>query len=164
MAEVQLNHVSIHADDIEESAEFYHELFDMERVPAPNFSVEVYWLRCGDKQIHLFDRDVPAPQYHHIGLQVDDFEEVYYRAKEMGIIDDWAQNEDATGLYGLPDGSVQMYIRDPADNMIEIDWPDASTLNPEIQEEIIDRSDLTPQDGEAADATLFFDRQFWYND
>ena len=93
MVETQLNHVSIHADDIEESAEFYHELFGMERVPSPNFEVEVYWLRCGDLQIHLFDRDVPAPQFHHIGLEVDDFEEVYHRAKEMDILDDGAQQE-----------------------------------------------------------------------
>jgi hypothetical protein len=136
----------------------------MERVPAPNFDVEVYWLKCGDRQIHLFDRDVPAPTYHHIGLHVDDFEEVYYNAKEMGIIADWSDNEDATGLYGLPDGSVQMYIRDPAGNMLEIDWPDASTLDEEIRAEIVDRSDLTSQEGVAADATLFLDRQFWYND
>lgn len=164
MVETQLNHVSIHADDIEESAEFYHELFDMERVPSPNFEVEVYWLRCGDLQIHLFHRDVPAPQFHHIGLQVDDFEEVYHRAKEMDILDDWAQQDGRSGLYGLPDGGVQMYVRDPAGNMVEIAWPDASTLDPEIRDEILDREELTPQDGEAAEATLFFKRRFWYND
>lgn len=158
MVETQLNHVSIHADDIEESAEFYHELFEVERVSSPNFEVEVYWLRCGDLQIHLFDRDVPAPQFHHIGLEVDDFEEVYHRAKEMDILDDWAQQDGRSGLYGLPDGSVQMYVRDPAGNMVEIDWPDASTLDPEIRDEILDREELTPQDGEAAEATLFFDR------
>ena len=164
MAGVDLNHVSVHADDIEESAEFYHDMFDMERVPAPNFEVEVYWLRCGDSQIHLFDRDVPAPKFHHIGLHVDDFEEVYYNAKERGVFDDWAEDKKVPGIYGLPDGGVQMYIRDPSDNMIEIDWPDASSLDEEIQAEIVDRDELIPQDGEAADATLFFDREFWYND
>jgi catechol 2,3-dioxygenase-like lactoylglutathione lyase family enzyme len=164
MTNVKLNHVSIHAEDIQESAEFYHDLFDMERVPAPNFDVEVYWLRCGDKQIHLFNRDVPAPQFHHIGLQVDDFEEVFYRAEEMGIFDDWAQDKNPPGIYGLPDGGVQMYIRDPSGNMVEIDWPDASSLDEEIREQIVDRSELVSQDDVADDATLFFDRQFWYSD
>src|SRR3712207_6991517 len=32
-------------------------------------------------------------------------------------------------MYELPDGSVQMYIRDPAGNLVELDWPDVSTLD-----------------------------------
>ena len=35
----------------------------------------------------------------------------------------------AGSVYGLPDGAVQLYLRDPAGNMVEVNWPDASTLD-----------------------------------
>ena len=37
------------------------------------------WLEVGDQQLHLFQRDTPAPEFHHIGLDVDDFEAAYTR-------------------------------------------------------------------------------------
>ena len=52
-------------------------------------------------------------------------------------------------------GWVQMYLRDPAGNLIEIDWPDSSTLPPELQAEIPHLEDTVPQTGEAARATLY---------
>jgi hypothetical protein len=62
-------------------------------------------------------------------------------------------------MYELPDGSVQMYLRDPANNLIEIDWPDASTLDPRIREELIPLSATVPQTAEALSATLYLDRR-----
>jgi lactoylglutathione lyase len=32
-------------------------------------------------------------------------------------------------VYQLPDGAVQLYVRDPAGNLVEINWPDATTLD-----------------------------------
>ena len=32
-------------------------------------------------------------------------------------------------LVELPSGQVQLYFRDPADNLIELNWPDADTLD-----------------------------------
>jgi hypothetical protein len=29
----------------------------------------------------------------------------------------------------LPDGAVQLYVRDPVGNMVEVNWPDVSTLD-----------------------------------
>ena len=29
----------------------------------------------------------------------------------------------------LSDGAVQMYIRDPAGNLVELDWPDVNNLD-----------------------------------
>ena len=31
-------------------------------------------------------------------------------------------------VYELPDGAAQLYVRDPAGNLVEINWPDAATL------------------------------------
>jgi hypothetical protein len=62
-------------------------------------------------------------------------------------------------MYELPDGSVQMYLRDPADNLVEIDWPDARALDAQIGEELISSSSTVPQTGDALSATLYLDRR-----
>jgi YD repeat-containing protein len=147
-----LNHVSIAADDLEESGRFYEELFGMERLPTPNFDPPVLWLRLGEQQLHLFERDTDAPRYHHLALNVDDFERVYLRAKEGGLLD----GETFGGaVREHPAGWVQMYIRDPAGNLVEIDWPDASTLDRSVVTGIRRLDEDLPQTGEALHATLF---------
>src|SRR6187431_2330415 len=103
------NHVSIHARNLEESVRFYVEVLGMEPIPTYNFAFPVQYLRLGDLQLHLFERDSDAPRFHHIGINVDDFEGAYLRAKELGILERESFFED---MYELPDGSVQMYLRD----------------------------------------------------
>lgn len=146
------NHVSISAKNLEESARFYTEIFGLEEIPTPNFSFPVRWMRLGDLQLHLFERDTEAPTYHHIGINVDDFEAAYAKAAELGIHDAEAFYSD---IYELPDGSVQMYIRDPAGNLVEIDWPDVFTLDRSILPEFKKLDDDVPQTGEALRATLY---------
>jgi catechol 2,3-dioxygenase-like lactoylglutathione lyase family enzyme len=153
MGALRVNHVSIHANDLEESARFYEELFGMHRVPTAAFSQPVLWLALGDQQLHLFQRDdVEAPRAHHVAIDVDDFEAVYREAKRRGALDGetWAER----ARYH-PAGWVQMYIRDPAGNLVEVDWPDVSTLDPELVAELAQLEDTVPQEGEARDATLY---------
>lgn len=119
-------HVSVHAYDLEESASFYTELFGMNEIPAPDFPFPVCWLRVGDLQLHLFQSDAPAPSGHHFGLDIDDFEAVYEKARKLGVIDD---SEYFSKVYELPDGAVQLYLRDPAGNMVEVNWPDVRMLD-----------------------------------
>ena len=108
MTAISINHVSIHAQDLETSAAFYEQLFAMERIPTPTFAFPVAWLRLGRQQLHLFVRsDAQPPQFHHVGLNVDDFDAVYWRAREQRLRDDSAF---FSGMYKLPDGSVQMYL------------------------------------------------------
>jgi catechol 2,3-dioxygenase-like lactoylglutathione lyase family enzyme len=157
VAAISINHVSIHARDVDESTAFYEQLFGMQRIPTPTFAFPVQWLRLGPQQLHLFVRsEVPAPRFHHLGVNVDDFEAVYWRAREHGLQD---ASAFFSGMYELPDGSVQMYLRDPADNLVEIDWPDAGTLDPRIRADLIALSATVPQTGEALNATLYLDRR-----
>ena len=157
MTATSINHVSVHANDLDESAAFYEELLGMRRIPTPTFAFPVQWLRLGDQQLHLFVRpDVQAPTFHHVGLNVDDFEVVYWRAREQRLKDESAF---FSGMYELPDGAVQMYLRDPAGNLVEIDWPDARTLDPRIREHLIPLSDTVPQTGDALSATLYLQRK-----
>jgi lactoylglutathione lyase len=155
MTAISINHVSIHAEDLERSAAFYEQLFGMERIPTPTFAFPVAWLRLGRQQLHLFVRSgAQPPQFHHVGLNVDDFDAVYWRAREQRLRDDSAF---FSGMYELPDGSVQMYLRDPAGNLIEVDWPDARTLDARIREDLIPLSSTVHQTGDALRATLYLD-------
>lgn len=153
MRATRINHVSIVADDLEESARFYEELFGMERVPTAKFPEGVLWLKLGEQQLHLFEIDGNEPtRNHHFGIDVDDFEAVYAKAKELGILDTRAFG---AALRGHPAGWVQLYIRDPAGNLVEVNWPDARTLDPAILAETTPLESMARQEGEAAVATLY---------
>ena len=151
MRAVRFNHVSVHADDLEESTRFYEDVFGMERLPTPGFRQRVQWLRLGDQQLHLFLRDVPAPEFHHIGIDVDDFEAAYRIAVERELFDE----PFGPPVRELNDGSVQMYLRDPAGNLVELDWPDVSTLDRTVVTEIARLADERPQSAEALRARLY---------
>jgi YD repeat-containing protein len=86
---------------------------------------------------------------------VDDFEEAYTRAKHLGVLERESFFED---MYELPDGSVQMYVRDPAGNLVEIDWPDVTTLDRSLFPELQRLADSVAQNGDALRATLYLER------
>lgn len=154
MPVLRINHVSVHADDLDESARFYEQVFGVERLPTPKFpDTDVVWLRLGDQQLHLFNRETPAPRFHHLGVEVDDFEAVYLRAKELGVLEPGAFGH--TAVRELPDGAVQMYLRDPAGNLVEVVWPDASTLDRSVVTDLHRLADVVDQPPEALGATLF---------
>ena len=155
-----VNHVSVLARDLEESAGFYESVFGMERIPSANFSVPVQWLQCGDRQLHLFERDMEAVDYYHFGLHVDDFEEVYeavqnYDGASFDSFGDVERDVDKPYVYELPDGAAQMYVRDPAGNLLEVNYPDVEELDRSIVTTVIDRDDLVEQSGEASEAVLY---------
>ena len=153
MTRVNLNHVSVLAKDLEESTEFYTDVLGMERVPTANFEVPVQWLQAGDAQLHLFERDIDTAAYYHFGVTVDDFEGVYQRAKSDGLFANWGESSNAS-VYELPDGGAQMYVNDPEGNLVEVDYPDFDAVDKSIVEEVVNRDDLIPQTGAAANATL----------
>lgn len=147
--------MSVHADDLEESVRFYEELFGMTRLPTPNFGMNIRWLALDDQQLHIFERAVARPEYHHFGLDVDDFEGVYRKARERGILD---AATFGGSIRELPDGAVQMYVRDPAGNLVEINWPDITTLDLSTFDGVVRIADVEPQEGEAAEARLYHTR------
>jgi hypothetical protein len=52
-----------------------------------------------------------------------------------------------------------MYLRDPAGNLVEVDWPDARRLDARIREDLIPLSATVHQTGDAQRATLYLDRR-----
>jgi YD repeat-containing protein len=150
MSATRINHCSIVADSLEESARFYEELFGMERIPTAKFPEPVLWLRAGTNQLHLFEAPETATLRAHVSFDVDDFDAVYAKAKEMGILDSTAFGSP---LRTHPAGWVQLYLRDPAGNLLEVDWPDVNTLTPETRADV--RELGVEQSGDAAVATLY---------
>jgi YD repeat-containing protein len=152
MRAIRFNHVSICAPDLEESVRFYEQIFGMEQIATYNFRFPVQYLRLGEQQLHLFERDADPPLYHHFGIDVDDFEAAYEKAKELGIQEEKAFFSHA---YELPDGTVQMYIRDPAGNLVEVDWPDVTTLDRSRVPDLKRLEDDVAQTGDALESTLY---------
>jgi catechol 2,3-dioxygenase-like lactoylglutathione lyase family enzyme len=134
-----LNHVSIAARDLEESTRFYEEVLGLERIATPRFASPVQWLRVGDLQLHLFLDDGPAPRRHHLGLTIDDFDAAYEAVKARAS-DTWGWE-----LVELPSRQVQLYFRDPADNLIELNWPDADLLDRSKYPELLRLADHIEQ-------------------
>ncbi len=146
----RINHVSISATDLELSTRFYEEIFGLERIPTPTFATPVQWLRVGDLQLHLFLDDGPTVRpRHHLGLTVDDFEAAYEAVKGLAS-DTWGWQ-----LVELPSRQLQLYFLDPAGNLIELNWPDADTLERSRYPELQRLSDHIPQPPEADEAALY---------
>jgi catechol 2,3-dioxygenase-like lactoylglutathione lyase family enzyme len=138
--------------DLETSERFYRELFGLEPIPTPNFGIPVRWLRVGDLQLHLFQREGEPGRHQHLALAVHDFPALYREAEARGIFDTETFGHH---LHHLPGDVAQLYLRDPADNLIEVDSGSASTLPEEIRREM--RPLRYPQDAENERATLFLD-------
>lgn len=150
-----LNHVSIVAHDLETSLRFYVDELELERLPTPDFGYPVAWLQAGSCQVHLFERPGEPPSHAHFALEITEFMPVYRRMKELGVLD---HTTFGNAMFELPDGGIQMYVRDPAGNLVELDHPDASTIPRDEVPEYMRLADLRPQEGEAAQATLWHGR------
>jgi lactoylglutathione lyase len=133
------------------STRFYVELFGMEVVPSPDFGYPVVWLRVGDLQLHLFDTSEDAPPFHHLGFDVDDVEAFYVKLNELGLL---AHDRFGSTVRELVGGEVQMYLHDPAGNLIELNFPDASQVDRTIVP-MAHIEDERPQEGERQLARLY---------
>ncbi len=149
-----LNHVSIVAKNLEESVRFYEEMFGLMRLPTPNFGHPTQWLRVGDLQLHIFERPEEARRYAHFALTVDDLAAIYEKGRERGCLD-----SDTFGhwLVELPNGNVQLYLRDPAGNLIELDFPNVELLPLELRAQCVRLADRYPQSDWNRQATLFLE-------
>ena len=129
-----LNHVSIVAHDLEDSVSFYVDALGLEPLPTPDFGFPVQWLRAGALQVHVFERPDEPPTYAHFALEVDDVVALYERARELGILD---RTSFGYAIAELPGGEAQLYIRDPAGNLLELDHPDGAAAREQIEEMVL---------------------------
>ncbi|GGN09198.1 VOC family protein [Halarchaeum nitratireducens] len=146
-------HVTIAIDDLDEAVDFYGGVFGMEPVPTPDWDLPVQWLDCGGLQLHLVETDADAPAFHHFGVHVDDLEGVYAAVEahsaaafdDLGVTGggDWADGDPP--VYYLPTiRTAQLYVRDPAGNLIEVNAPDVDALDRTVVPNVVERTDLDP--------------------
>ena len=69
-----------------------------------------------------------------------------------GLLDADAWSPD---VRELNDGSVQMYLRDPAGNLVEVNWPDVTTLDRSVVPAIRRLDEERPQSARARAARLY---------
>ena len=148
----QINHVSIHARDLRESVDFYVDLLGAEPIPTPNFGLPVQWLALGRTQLHLFERDLTPTSHHHLGITVDDLESVYRAAQRRDAFD---RRAFGNHLVLLPGDVVQLYVRDPAGNLVEFDQAGADRLPDDLRAQLKHLSDFNPQSDENLRGRLF---------
>ena len=138
---VGVNHVSIVARDLDESTRFYVDVLGMEAVPTPDFGFPVQWLEVGGQHLHVFERPEEPPASAHLAFEVDDIVACYERARELDALD---RTTFGYAIAELPGGEAQLYIRDPAGNLVELDHPDGAGARARIDEMIL-YTDRRPQ-------------------
>jgi catechol 2,3-dioxygenase-like lactoylglutathione lyase family enzyme len=148
----RINHVSVNARDLQESVGFYVELLDAAPIPTPNFGLPVQWLALGRTQLHLFERDLQPTSHHHFAITVDDVEPVYRAAELRGAFDRQAFGNH---LVELPGDVVQLYVRDPAGNLVEIDHHGVDRLPDDLRAQLKGLWDFNPQSDENMRGRLF---------
>jgi catechol 2,3-dioxygenase-like lactoylglutathione lyase family enzyme len=150
--ETRINHVSINARNLSESVDFYTALLGAEPIPTPNFGLPVQWMALGRTQLHLFERDIQPTSHHHLGITVDDLEAVYRVAERRQCFE-----REAFGnhLVLLPGNVVQLYIRDPTGNLVELDHAGAERLPADMRDQLKSLSDFHPQTEQNLRGRLF---------
>ncbi len=131
--DTRINHVSINARDLAEAVDFYTELLGGEPIPTPNFGLPVQWLALGHTQLHLFERDLEPTTHHHVGITVDDLEAAYRVAERRQCFE---RETFGNHLVQLPGDIVQLYIRDPTGNLVELDQPGADRLPADMRDQL----------------------------
>jgi catechol 2,3-dioxygenase-like lactoylglutathione lyase family enzyme len=148
----RINHVSVNARDLAESVRFYSELLGAEQIPTPNFGIPVQWLAVGTTQLHLFERDLQPTSHHHLGITVDDLEPAYRAAERWDAFEDAAFGNR---LVELPGDVVQLYVRDPAGNLVEIDQAGVDRLPADLRARLKGLWEFNPQSDEQMRGRLF---------
>lgn len=162
MSTLILSHVTIGAVDVEAAMRFYLDLLGpdhVELLPSPNLggpTVKVIWLRLGPVQLHIGQRPQnQRDEKDHFGIGVsssDLFHQIFRKARDGGFLQ---PRPFGHYIYELPGGDVQLYVKDPAGNTLEIDYPYARDLDRTLITDLRLLSEKWPQDERALQSSLF---------
>jgi len=114
---VKINHVALVVSNLEEACTFYENELGLEPIPAFLFDYPTAFFKINaEQQLHLTEWDDVYSFRGHICMQVDDINTMFFRMKELNVIDitPWGK------VRQLPDGAIQMFVRDPSGNLVEL--------------------------------------------
>ena len=128
----KINHVTLIVDNLEAAGEFYEKELGLELLPAFQFDYPVLFFKFNeDQQLHLSEWDDQTSFRGHVCVTVDDFNTIFWRMKELGIVDikPWGN------VRQLPDGAMQMFVRDPSGNLVELSSEPGAEIDSAIFED-----------------------------
>lgn len=128
-ADGHIQHVNVNVDDLAAAVAFYRDVLGLALDPTPDQGFESQFFRINARQqIHMNVIADARPFRGHFCLEVGDFMGVFRRAKAAGAIDvaPWGR------VRALPSGKMQMFVRDPHGNLIEIASAADSVIDPAL--------------------------------
>jgi catechol 2,3-dioxygenase-like lactoylglutathione lyase family enzyme len=121
-----IQHVNVNVDNLDAAIPFYRDVLGLPLDDTPDQGFRCQFFRIGStsQQIHMNEMRDQRQFRGHFCLVVPDFMGVFKRAKARNSIDLNAWGK----VRQLPNGKMQMFVRDPSGNLIEI----ASTASESI--------------------------------
>jgi catechol 2,3-dioxygenase-like lactoylglutathione lyase family enzyme len=115
--EFLIQHVNVNVDDMDAAIPFYRDILGLELENTPDQGFRCQFFKIGaEQQIHMNEIHDERQFRGHFCLVVPDFMGVFQRAKARNVIDVKAWGK----VRQLPNGKMQMFVRDPSGNLIEI--------------------------------------------
>jgi lactoylglutathione lyase len=113
-----IQHVNVNVEDLDAAIPFYRDILGLPLDDTPDQGFRSQFFRIGStaQQIHMNEMKDERQFRGHFCLVVPDFMGLYARAKAADVIDlaPWGK------VRQLPNGKMQMFVRDPSGNLIEI--------------------------------------------
>ena len=129
---LKINHVALVVSNLEKACKFYEYELGLEPIPAFLFDYPTAFFKFNEEQqLHLTEWEDAYSFRGHICVEVDDINTIFYRMKELGIID----TKPWGNVRQLPDGPIQMFVRDPSGNLVEISCTPNADIDPKIFED-----------------------------
>jgi lactoylglutathione lyase len=134
--EAQIQHINVNVDDLAVAVAFYRDVLGLALDSTPDQGFQSQFFRINARQqIHMNVIRDARPFRAHFCMELPDFMGVFHRAKAAGAIDvaPWGR------VRQLPGGKMQMFVRDPHGNLIEIASVAGAVIDPALfQDELVE--------------------------
>lgn len=128
-SEFQIHHVNVNVDALGPAVAFYRDVIGLPLDATPDQGFPSQFFRLGaTQQIHMNEMPDARGERGHFCIVVPDFMAVFRRAKAAGVI----ETETWGRVRMLPNGKMQMFVRDPSGNLIEIASAAGATIEPSL--------------------------------
>ena len=145
---IRLQHINLMVRDLAAATEFYVDGLGLEPLPTPDLGFPAQFVRVNeDQEIHINELVDVTPERAHFCLRVSDFAATFQAMRERAAID--------TATWGkarrLPSGVMQLFVRDPSGNLIELSCEADQEIDPAIFDPaVFEPSVFEPTDSEPA--------------